>query len=397
MLKTKECFRCTNCSHILSKWQGQCPSCQQWNTIEAFSQNSTKKASSGYSISSNQGLQKLDSIQTQDTPRFSTNIGEFDRVLGGGLVPGSVTLIGGDPGIGKSSILLQMACYLSQEMPIIYVSGEESASQIALRAKRIGLDFDQLHIYTETQVEAICECASKHKPSLMIIDSIQTMHIGQLSGAPGGVSQVRESAAALNRFAKENTITLFMVGHVTKSGEVAGPRVLEHIVDCVIYLEGQQSSPYRLMRAIKNRFGAANELGVFAMGDHGLQQIDNPSKIFLSKSIAHQAGSVVMATWEGTRPLLVELQALVDKSYSPNPRRLALGLDGNRLAMLLAVLHRHGGLMVQHQDIFVNEVVVHSGSIAKMVELELSTKNETIVTIVTIRETSKKSSTIQAC
>ncbi len=301
-------------------------------------------------------LQKLSDIVASELPRIPTGCSELDRVLGGGLVPGAVTLVGGDPGVGKSTLLLQSASQLSAQGCVLYVSGEESPKQIAMRAQRLEVMDANCQVLAETEIETIIAAAQKLKPAVMIIDSIQTMHLRDIPSASGSVSQVREGAAALARFAKENQISIFLVGHVTKTGEVAGPRVLEHIVDTVVFMEGQEDSRYRLLRSVKNRFGSVNELGVFGMTEQGLKAVKNPSAIFLSKPNGEVSGSAVTVLWEGTRPLLVEIQALVDDSHSPAPRRVTVGLDQNRLAMLLAVLNRHGGIFTSDQDVFVNVV-----------------------------------------
>ena len=299
----------------------------------------------------------LADIEARETPRQPTGLDEFDRVLGGGLVPGAVVLIGGDPGIGKSTLLLQALASLSEAVSVLYVTGEESAEQVALRARRLGLTTtDKVDLLAEIRLEAIQAAVAERKPAVAVIDSIQTLYSGELTAAPGSVSQVRECAAQLTRLAKQTGITIVMIGHVTKDGALAGPRVLEHIVDTVLYFEGDTHSSFRLVRAFKNRFGAVNELGVFAMTDRGLRGVANPSALFLSQHPQQVAGSCVMATQEGTRPLLVEVQALVDASHAPNPRRLTVGLEGNRLAMLLAVLHRHAGVSTYDQDVFVNAV-----------------------------------------
>jgi len=295
-------------------------------------------------------------VRNGEEVRVSTGIGEFDRVLGGGLVEGAVVLVGGDPGIGKSTLLLQALARMAGTLPGLYVTGEESLAQVAGRAVRLGLSLDGLHALAETGIERILEHASTLKPRLIIADSIQTLWTESLTAAPGSVSQVRESAARLVRYAKETGTAVFLVGHVTKEGGIAGPRVLEHMVDAVLYFEGDSGSRFRIMRAFKNRFGAVNELGVFAMGEKGLKEVANPSAIFLSGASAQQPGSCIMVTREGTRPLLVEVQALVDASPLSNPRRVAVGMEGNRLAMLLAVLHRHGGIVTGDQDVFVNVV-----------------------------------------
>ncbi len=301
-------------------------------------------------------VMRLTDIEALDVPRFGTGIEEFDRVLGGGLVAGGVVLIGGDPGIGKSTLLLQALANLSRVKSALYVSGEESGSQVALRAKRLGIDAGDLQLQAEIQLEKIIGTLSEQKPQVAVIDSIQTLFSDALSSAPGSVAQVRECAAQLTRFAKQSGITIILVGHVTKEGALAGPRVLEHIVDTVLYFEGDTHSSFRLVRAFKNRFGAVNELGVFAMTDKGLKGVSNPSALFLSQHDAQVPGSCVMVTQEGTRPLLVEIQALVDASHVPNARRLSVGLEQNRLAMLLAVLHRHAGVAAFDQDVFINAV-----------------------------------------
>jgi DNA repair protein RadA/Sms len=298
----------------------------------------------------------LDDINVAETLRFTSGTGEFDRVLGGGLVPGSVILIGGNPGAGKSTLLLQTLCQLAATMPALYVTGEESLEQVAMRASRLGLPTDKLQMLAETDVQSILIAAQQVAPKLLVVDSIQVMHMSEVASAPGSVTQVRECAAVLTRFAKQTGTVLLLVGHVTKDGSLAGPKVLEHMVDCSIMIEGSDDSRYRTLRGTKNRFGAVNELGVFAMTEQGLKEVKNPSAIFLSRGGDVSAGSVVMVVWEGTRPLLVELQALVDISSFGNPRRVAVGADQNRLAMLLAVLHRHGGLQLGDQDVFVNVV-----------------------------------------
>jgi DNA repair protein RadA/Sms len=327
-----------------------------------ISSAATRRA--GPLISTKSGeIQSLDGVDSQPAVRHATGIGELDRVLGGGLVRGSVVLIGGDPGIGKSTLLIQALAQLSRRTQVLYVSGEESADQIALRARRLGLASDsadaapeRLRLLTENSVERVIALAQKEHPQVMVVDSIQTMFTEILQSAPGSVAQVRESAAQLTRFAKLTGTAVFLVGHVTKEGTLAGPRVLEHMVDAVLYFEGDTGTPFRIIRAIKNRFGAVNELGVFAMSDAGLREVGNPSAMFLSRQGDSVSGSVTLATQEGTRPLLVEIQALMDKSHMVNPRRVCVGLDPNRLAMLLAVLHRHAGVTSYDQDVFVNVV-----------------------------------------
>jgi DNA repair protein RadA/Sms len=301
-------------------------------------------------------LQKISSIKAADVARQPTGISEFDRVLGGGLVEGGVILIGGDPGIGKSTLLLQVLCHLGKLSPAIYVSGEESPQQIAMRAKRLGLDASEVQLLAEINLEKILATLQAHKPNIAVIDSIQTVYSEALQSAPGSVAQVRECSAQLTRIAKQLGITVILVGHVTKEGALAGPRVLEHIVDTVLYFEGDQNASFRLIRAFKNRFGAVNELGVFAMTEKGLREVANPSALFLSHHESQVAGSSITVTMEGTRPLLIEIQALVDESHAPSPKRLCVGLEQNRLAMLLAVLHRHAGVACFDQDVFINAV-----------------------------------------
>ncbi len=358
MAKPKTNYTCTECGGVSAKWAGQCPACGQWNTLVE-----TVVESGGNRFSSQQqGLAQatpvlsLADIEAIDVPRFTTGIEEFDRVLGGGLVAGGVVLIGGDPGIGKSTLLLQALANLSRVKKVLYVSGEESGAQIALRAKRLAVEAQELKLQAEIQLEKILATLAEQKPQVAVIDSIQTMYSDALTSAPGSVAQVRECAAQLTRVAKQTGITIIMVGHVTKEGALAGPRVLEHIVDTVLYFEGDTHSSFRLVRAFKNRFGAVNELGVFAMTEKGLKGVSNPSALFLSQHDNQVAGSCVMVTQEGTRPLLVEIQALVDTSHVPNARRLSVGLEQNRLAMLLAVLHRHAGVAAFDQDVFINAV-----------------------------------------
>jgi DNA repair protein RadA/Sms len=359
MAKAKTNYTCSACGGITSKWAGQCPACGEWNTLV---ETTIETGNNRYSNSQPQGLAQaspvmsLADIEAIDVPRFGTGIEEFDRVLGGGLVAGGVVLIGGDPGIGKSTLLLQALANLSRVKRVLYVSGEESGAQIALRAKRLAVDARELMLQAEIQLEKIIATLAEHKPQVAVIDSIQTVYSDALTSAPGSVAQVRECAAQLTRVAKQTGVTIIMVGHVTKEGALAGPRVLEHIVDTVLYFEGDTHSSFRLVRAIKNRFGAVNELGVFAMGEKGLKGVSNPSALFLSQHDNQVPGSCVMVTQEGTRPLLVEVQALVDASHLPNARRLSVGLEQNRLAMLLAVMHRHAGVAAFDQDVFINAV-----------------------------------------
>lgn len=356
MTKTKFVYTCQKCGAQYPKWAGQCSDCGAWNSLVEDVVIKGNPRFSGYAATTVDSVTLLADVNLKNEPRLPTTISELDRVLGGGVVIGSVILVGGDPGIGKSTLLLQALCNLGQNHKVLYVTGEESLQQIAMRARRLELPQDQLCLLAETQVEKIITIAAQEKPDVIVIDSIQTMYTEVIQSAPGGVGQVRESAAQLVRYAKQSGAALFIVGHVTKEGTLAGPRVLEHMVDCVLYFEGDSDSRYRVIRATKNRFGAVNELGVFAMTDRGLREITNPSSIFLSHYNAQVAGSSVMVTWEGSRPLLVEVQALVDESHLANPRRVTIGLDQNRLAMLLAVLHRHGGIPTYNQDVFVNVV-----------------------------------------
>ncbi len=360
MARSKVAFVCSECGAEFPRWQGQCGECHEWNTISEIRMSAvTSKGGarlSGYAGELSGKVQTLADVALTEIPRFSSGFRELDRVLGGGVVPGSAILIGGHPGAGKSTLLLQTMCQLAARMPTLYVTGEESLQQVAMRAGRLNLPTDKLRIVSETSVEQICVLAQQEKPAIMVIDSIQVMHVADVSSAPGSVSQVREGAAQLTRFAKQHQVAIFMVGHVTKDGTLAGPKVLEHCVDCSILLEGDGDSRYRTLRCQKNRFGAVNELGVFAMTAQGMKEVSNPSAIFLNRGEAESPGSVVMAIWEGTRPLLVELQALVDYSQLSNPRRLAVGTEHNRLALLLAVLHRHGGVQMSDQDVFINVV-----------------------------------------
>ena len=358
MAKTKITFYCTACGSESGKWAGQCPDCKAWNTVEEFRGAAVKGVSrtSGYTGSTNQQVTQLSTVSDQKISRISIGINELDRVLGGGIVPGSVVLIGGDPGIGKSTLLLQVLAGLMGQVNCLYVSGEESLQQINMRAKRLDLDVGALRCLTETNVEQILHVAQKEKPGLVVVDSIQTLHSEQVESAPGSVSQVRESAAGLVRYAKQMNCAMVLIGHVTKDGSLAGPRILEHMVDAVLYFQSDEGSRYRVIRAFKNRFGAVNELGVFAMTGLGLKEVSNPSAIFLSGHSEEAAGSAVTVIREGTRPMLLELQALVDESHLANPRRVTIGLDNSRLAMLLAVLHRHGGISLVDQDVYANVV-----------------------------------------
>jgi DNA repair protein RadA/Sms len=353
--KAKTIYSCTECGGQTLKWQGQCPHCQEWNTlVESIAEAAVPKRFAGLAQPSR--ILQLAEVEAAEEARLASGIAEFDRVLGGGLVPGAVILIGGDPGIGKSTLLLQALTRMSAQYPVLYVSGEESAAQVALRAKRLQLDASGTRVLAEINVERILGALAELKPLVAVMDSIQTLYSAELQSAPGSVAQVRECAAQLTRHAKASSTAIVLVGHVTKEGAIAGPRVLEHMVDTVLYFEGDTHSSFRLVRAIKNRYGAVNEIGVFAMGDKGLRGVANPSAIFLSRHGDPVAGSCVTVTQEGTRPLLVEVQALVDDAHAPNPRRLTVGLEQNRLALLLAVLHRHAGIACFDQDVFVNAV-----------------------------------------
>jgi len=357
MAKAKTIYTCTECGGQSVKWQGQCPHCTAWNTlVETIAETAAGGAHRFSSGAGSPKLQRLSEVEAHDESRVPTGIAEFDRVLGGGLVRGAVVLIGGDPGIGKSTLMLQALCALGAERKVLYVSGEESAQQIALRARRLALDATALNLVADINLERIQSLLSAEAPAVAVIDSIQTLYSEQLTSAPGSVAQVRECAAQLARLAKSRGTTLILVGHVTKEGAIAGPRVLEHIVDTVLYFEGDTHSSFRLIRAVKNRFGAVNELGVFAMTEKGLKGVSNPSALFLSQHPGEVAGSCVLVTQEGTRPLLVEVQALVDDAHAQNARRLGVGLEQNRLALLLAVLHRHAGIACFDQDVFVNAV-----------------------------------------
>ena len=349
----KTAYVCNDCGAEFSRWQGQCSACKAWNTISEVrlisASNSTKNDRfSGYAGETRAKIQTLSEISLQETPRFTSGFKELDRVLGGGIVPGSAILIGGHPGAGKSTLLLQVMCGLAKNMTALYVTGEESLQQVAMRANRLNLPTDKLNMLSETSVEQICNLADQLKPQIIVVDSIQVMHLSDIQSSPGSVAQVRECASFLTRYAKTRQVAIIMVGHVTKDGTLAGPKVLEHAIDCSLLLEGEADSRFRI--------GAVNELGVFGMTEQGLREVKNPSAIFLSRGDEQTPGSSVMVLWEGTRPLLVEIQALVDHSMLANPRRVAVGLEQNRLALLLAVLHRHGGLQMSDQDVFVNVV-----------------------------------------
>ncbi len=361
MAKDKSIFTCTDCGGTTPRWLGKCPACGAWNTliestIDSSGSSKNRYTSQFQALAKTSELTKLGDIEATDIDRTATGLEELDRALGGGVVEGGVVLIGGDPGIGKSTLLLQALDALQRKgMNTLYVTGEESGAQVALRSRRLGLDNSQVQVLAEIQLEKILATLQTARPNIAVIDSIQTVYSDQLTSAPGSVAQVRECAAHLTRAAKATGTAIVLVGHVTKEGALAGPRVLEHMVDTVLYFEGDTHSSFRLIRAIKNRFGAVNEIGVFAMTEKGLKGVSNPSAIFLSQHEEPVAGSCVMVTLEGTRPLLVEIQALVD-SGGPSPRRLSVGLERDRLAMLLAVLHRHAGVACMDQDVFVNAV-----------------------------------------
>lgn len=353
-------FVCSECGAEHAKWQGQCQACKAWNTLQEFrpaasanSSPSTRRQGFAGTLSE---VQTLSEVNLEAQPRLSTGMGEFDRVLGGGVVAGSAVLIGGHPGAGKSTLLLQVLCALANRHSVLYITGEESLQQVALRAQRLQLPTDRLKVMAETDIDAILAQADALKPDILVVDSIQVVHHPDIDSAPGSVSQVRESAALLTQHAKRTGMALFLVGHVTKDGSLAGPKVLEHMIDCSVMLESAHDSRFRTLRSIKNRFGAVNELGVFAMLEQGLKEVTNPSSIFLNRQAEAAPGSLVTVLWEGTRPLLVELQALVDDSTGGYPKRVTLGLDQNRLAMMLAVLHRHGGIFTGDQDVYLNVV-----------------------------------------
>ena len=357
MAKAKSVYSCTECGGQVLKWQGQCPHCQAWNTLVEAVAEAAPAGANRYSRIAEAGKpQRLSEVEAREESRIPSGMEEFDRVLGGGLVPGGVVLIGGEPGIGKSTLLLQSLAEVGKSRKVLYVTGEESPQQIALRAKRIGVDASSVIILPDTNLQRIESVIRSEKPEVAVIDSIQTLYFDELQSAPGSVAQVRECAARLTRVAKSAAATMVLIGHVTKEGAIAGPRVLEHMVDTVLYFEGDTHSSFRLIRAFKNRYGAVHELGVFAMTEKGLKGVSNPSALFLSQHGSEVAGSCVMVTQEGTRPMLVEIQALVDDARAPNPRRLTVGLEQARLALLLAVLHRHAGIACFDQDVFVNAV-----------------------------------------
>jgi len=357
MAKAKSLYVCTECGGQVLQWVGVCPHCNSAATIQETVAETAPAGSNRYGRIADAGrVQRLSEVEAREESRIKSGIEEFDRVLGGGLVPGGVVLLGGEPGIGKSTLLLQSLAEIGKTRPVLYVSGEESPQQIALRAKRLGADATGVIMLPDTDLSRIEAAIKAEKPEVAVIDSIQTLYFGELQSAPGSVAQVRECAARLTRVAKSTGSAMVFIGHVTKEGTLAGPRVLEHMVDTVLYFDGDTHSRYRLIRAFKNRYGAVNELGVFAMDEKGLKGVANPSALFLSQHDTEVAGSCVVVTQEGTRPLLVEIQALVDEAHAPNPRRLSVGLEQNRLALLLAVLHRHAGIACYDQDVFINAV-----------------------------------------
>ena len=385
MAKTsvKTRFVCSDCGAESAKWTGQCAECGAWNTLTEFAVREEKQVTRFSGTGPGSRVQRLDQVESADLQRLPSGSGELDRVLGGGLVPGSVVLLGGDPGIGKSTLLLQYLSVIGKDHVVLYASGEESAEQIASRARRLDIDGRNLLLLAENRLEDTLEAAVKDRPSVLVVDSIQTFYSDALSAAPGSVSQVRECTARLVRHAKQSGAAVILVGHVTKEGSLAGPRILEHMVDSVLYFEGDNRSSFRLIRAIKNRFGAVNEIGVFAMTEQGLRDVNNPSAMFVSRHGAAHAGSVVLATQEGTRPLLVEVQALVDDSSLANPRRLCVGLEQNRLAMLLAIVHRHAGISLNSYDVFANvaggvRVVETGADLALLLAILSSVKNRAV-------------------
>jgi DNA repair protein RadA/Sms len=381
-MKTKTRFICNQCNAIFSQWAGLCTQCGVWNSI---TEENSMPSSSPTRLWTNQRtvVTFAEDVQMNHEIRIDSGLSELNRVLGGGLVQGSVILIGGDPGIGKSTLLLQTMAHLALNHPILYVTGEESLQQVAMRARRLQLPLKNLKLLAEAQVEAILMHAEKEKPKIMVIDSIQTIYTETISSAPGGVSQVRESAQQLVRFAKTQGVAVFLVGHVTKEGALAGPRVLEHMVDSVLYFEGQNDSRFRAIRTVKNRFGAVNELGVFAMTDKGLKEVANPSAIFLSRQPEPTPGSTIMVTWEGSRPMLVEVQALVHEAHGQQPKRITAGLEHNRLAILLAVLHKHAGIATFDQDVFINVVggvkITETGSDLALLAAVISSLRDRII------------------
>lgn len=383
MAKNKSAYVCNECGADHPRWQGQCHACGAWNTLTEMVISGSKAGNGrgGYAGAALAKVQNLNEIDLQELPRITSGFSELDRVLGGGIVPGAAMLIGGSPGAGKSTLLLQVMCELAKNRKVMYVTGEESLQQVAMRAQRLGLPTDKLRVLAETNIDVICQLAQQEKPEIMVVDSIQVMHMASIQSSPGSVAQVRESAAFLTRYAKQNNVSVFVVGHVTKDGSLAGPKVLEHCIDCSMMLDGDNDSRYRTLRGHKNRFGPVNELGVFAMTERGMREVRNPSAIFLNRSDIHSAGTIVLVVWEGSRPLLVEIQALVDYSQGGQPRRVAVGTEQNRLAMLLAVLHRHGAVQMSDQDVFINvvggiKVGETSADLALLLALVSSFKNQ---------------------
>lgn len=356
MAKKKTKFSCQACGYESAKWMGKCPGCQSWNTMMEEIEQSRTSRKQTFITSTNQTLQKPQSITTVETenePRIQTSIKEFNRVLGGGIVPGSLVLIGGDPGIGKSTLLLQVSAQLAiSKKQVLYISGEESIKQTKLRANRLAIGADQLFVHSETDIDFIAKAIEEVNPAFVIIDSIQTVYHPEISSAPGSVSQVRECTSEFMKIAKTKGIAIFIVGHVTKEGSIAGPRLLEHMVDAVLYFEGERHHTYRILRAVKNRFGSTNEMGIFEMKEMGLEEVANPSEIFLEERSKGAAGSIVVASMEGTRPVLVEIQALISPTSFGNPRRMATGIDHNRVSLLMAVLEKRVGLLLQNQDAY---------------------------------------------
>ncbi|EPE37782.1 DNA repair protein [Candidatus Photodesmus katoptron] len=384
MKKIKLSYICSDCGTNFPRWHGHCNICGMWNTISEIklakpSNHSKQKSSS----KTENKIQILSDINLHKLPRLKSGFKELDRVLGGGIVPGATILIGGNPGTGKSTLLLQMISMLSEKTTALYVTGEESLQQIAMRASRLKLHKKHLKMLSETNITKICEIAKKEQLQVMIIDSIQVMRITELQSSPGSITQVRESAMALTHYAKQNNVTVFIVGHVTKDGTLAGPKILEHIVDCSILLDSSADSRFRMLRSKKNRFGAINELGVFSMTSYGLQEVHNPSAIFLSKEKEDIPGSSIMVLWEGTRPLLIEVQALVNRAQANNPRRISVGLEQNRLSLLLTILHKHADLEIINQDVFVNvvggvKITETSADLAILIALLSSFKNKSL-------------------
>ncbi len=375
MAKAKSAYVCNECGEAHMQWQGQCSACGVWNSLSRISVAPSTRSdrSVGYA-GTHAEVRRLAEVQGAEAARVTSSFAELDRVLGGGFVPGSVVLIGGDPGAGKSTLLLQVTTALAMRLPVLYVSGEESLEQLAMRARRLQLPLEGLQVAAEARVDEIAAIIEQHAPALVVIDSIQVMQMTGVDSLPGSVTQVRETAAFFTRLAKQRGTIFVLVGHVTKEGNLAGPKVLEHMIDCFVMLDSPPGSRYRTLRGIKNRFGAVNELGVFAMTDRGLKEVANPSAIFLERGSETSPGSVVTVSWEGTRPILVELQALVDQVQSGYARRVAVGLDAQRLAMHLAVLHRHGGIALADQDVFANVVGgVRIGETAADLALVLAT------------------------